>query len=148
MAERAIDSFRPHAESQGHRSEPRFRRAFALAAVFLIASALVSCGGGVSTTDSPVSNNAPGSGPALGTATLKWTQPSTYVNGAPLISLAGYKVYYGTAPGVYTSIDVGNVSSYQVVGLTKGQIYYFTVTDYDANGVESDYSTVVSKLII
>jgi hypothetical protein len=69
------------------------------------------------------------------------------MNGAPLTSLGGYKVHYGTTPGVYTSIDVGNVNTYVVTGLTKGQTYYFAVTVYDTNGIESDYSVVVSKLI-
>jgi hypothetical protein len=34
-----------------------------------------------------------------------------------------------------------------VVGLTKGQMYYFAVTAYDANGNESDFSTIVTKVV-
>src|SRR5689334_25383635 len=38
--------------------------------------------------------------------------------------LAGYRVYYGTAPGVYTdNINVGNVTTYTVTGLNVGQPY-------------------------
>ncbi len=56
-------------------------------------------------------------------------------------------MYYGTTPGVYTSIVVGNVSSYQLAGLNGGQTYYFTVTAYDSLGIESDFAPVVSKPI-
>jgi hypothetical protein len=71
------------------------------------------------------------------------------VDGTPLNDLAGFKVYYGTTPGAYpASIRVGAVTSCNVAGLTKGQIYYFTVTALDASGDESDPSDVVSKLII
>src|SRR4030042_17810 len=61
--------------------------------------------------------------------------------------LAGYKVYYGTASRVYgTPMNVGNVTTYTVTGLTLGQTYYMAVTAFDnatpAN--ESGYSTEVS----
>jgi hypothetical protein len=69
------------------------------------------------------------------------------VDGTPLTSLAGYKVYYGSTPGIFASVDVGYTSSYQVAGLTKGQTYYFAVTAYDSNGNESDKSTIVSKVV-
>ena len=49
-----------------------------------------------------------------GQATLAW-DPNTEPE------LAGYKVYYGTAAGTYgTPIDVGNVTTYTVPGLTDG----------------------------
>ncbi len=122
--------------------------AFLLVSLLLSLFTLFGCGGGVSTSgDTPGQSPAP-STPATGAATLTWVAPTTYVNGTPLTTLAGYKIYYGTTPGAYRSIDVGNVNSFHVTGLSNGQTYYFTVTDYDTNGVESDYSTVVSKLII
>lgn len=62
--------------------------------------------------------------------------------------LAGYKVYYGTAPRDYgTVVDVGNVTSYQVDGLTEGVRYYFAVTAYDLAGNESDYSKEASAVV-
>ncbi len=121
--------------------------AFFLALLLLSLFTLFGCGGGVSTSGQTPSES-PAPGPATGTATLTWVAPTTYVNGTPLTTLAGYKIYYGTTPGAYRSIDVGNVNSFHVTGLSNGQTYYFTVTDYDTNGIESDYSTVVSKLII
>jgi hypothetical protein len=148
MAAHKTTGPRLRAESQNR--HPSLRRAglFALTALLIASFALFGCGGGVSTTAQPPSQ-APDTGAGNATATLTWATPLYYVNGAPLTGfLAGYKVYYGTQPGVYTSVDVGNVNTYAITGLTKGQTYYFAVTDYDTNGTESDYSLVVSKLII
>jgi len=66
--------------------------------------------------------------------------------------LAGYKVYYVTASGYNggfgTPIDVGNVTTYTITGLTQGQTYYIAVTAYD-NAIpanESGYSDEVSDV--
>jgi hypothetical protein len=124
-------------------------RACILTILIAAASALAGCGGGVSSTQVVPGNSASQTDPIpqTGSATLAWVQPSTNADGSPLTSLAGYKVYYGTSPGVYTSIVVGDITSYRIDGLVVGKTYYFTVTAYDASGNESDYSTVVSKLI-
>ena len=119
------------------------RNMLLLAALIAVTSVIFGCGGAVSTT----AVQAPGVPASSGTAHLAWSAPSTNVDGTPLTSLAGFKIYYGVTPGVYTAVVVGNVSSYQVVGLTKGQTYYFSVTAYDAAGNESDYAPVVSKLV-
>ena len=38
---------------------------------------------------------------------LAWDPPTKYSDDTPLTDLAGYRVYYGTAPGVYgQSVDV------------------------------------------
>jgi hypothetical protein len=59
--------------------------------------------------------------------------------------LAGYKIYYGTAPRTYgPPIDVGNVTSYSVTGLAKGQKYYISITAYNRSGKESPFSDEVS----
>jgi hypothetical protein len=64
------------------------------------------------------------------------------------VDLAGYKIHFGNAPGIYgVPIDVGNVTSYVVSNLTLGNTYYFAVSAYDKNGNESGLSTVVSKSI-
>jgi hypothetical protein len=61
--------------------------------------------------------------------------------------LAGYKVYVGTTSGVYsTPIDVGNVTSFVVPGLTPGIQYYFVVTAYDTSSNESARSNEVSAI--
>ncbi len=60
------------------------------------------------------------------TVQLTWNDLSTVD-----ATIAGYKVKYGTSPGTYTTtVDVGNVTSKTVAGLTA-QTYYFTVSAYD-----------------
>jgi hypothetical protein len=61
------------------------------------------------------------------------------------IDLAGYKIYYGTGSRVYNwFIDVGNVTTHTVTGLTDGSTYYFAATAYDTSNIESTYSVEVS----
>jgi hypothetical protein len=73
-----------------------------------------------------------------GQATLAWN-PNTESD------LAGYRLHYGTSSGNYTvHLDVHNVTTYTVTGLTDGQTYYFAATAYDASGHESGYSNQVS----
>jgi len=81
-----------------------------------------------------------------GSATLTWDPPTTNVDQTPLTDLAGYKVYYGTTSGTYSStIDVGNVINYTVSSLAENTTYYFAVTAYDTLANESSYSNEVSK---
>ena len=73
-----------------------------------------------------------------GEVTLAW-DPNTEAD------LAGYKIHYGTASGVYGhSVDVGNATAYQLSGLTKGQVYYLVVTAVNGSNTESDYSNELS----
>jgi hypothetical protein len=103
--------------------------------IFLI-SGCGGCGGGSSSGDS--SRNS---------SVLTWDAPTTNDDGTPLIALAGYKIYYGTSPGHYsTVIDVGNLTRYKVKNLRPGT-YYFAVTAYNIIGNESIYSNEVSKKI-
>jgi len=83
-----------------------------------------------------------------GTATLTWMAPTTNTDGSPLTDLAGYKIYYGTAQGVYTTtIDVGNVTTYIINNLAPGT-YYFVTVSYNTSGNESAYSNEISKTIL
>lgn len=101
-------------------------------------------GGGVSVSEST------GSGSSGGSATLTWTAPTTTMDESALTGtniITGYKVCYGTASGNYTtSVDVGNVTTYTVTGLSGGTTYYFAVTASNSSG-ESGYSNEVSKTI-
>jgi hypothetical protein len=59
----------------------------------------------------------------------------------PEADLAGYKVYYGTASGSYSSmVDVGNWTSLTISGLESGKTYYFAATAYGSAGEESGKS--------
>ena len=59
--------------------------------------------------------------------------------------LAGYRVYSGTASGVYTQEeDVGNATTATVANLIAGATYFFAVTAYDIFGLESPPSNEVS----
>ena len=59
-------------------------------------------------------------------------------------NVEGYKVYYGTSPGKYgPGFAVGNVTTYDLTGLIKGQKYYLAITAYDNAGKESKFSTEI-----
>jgi len=91
---------------------------------------LIGCGGGADTD----------SGKSGGMIKLAWdsnTEPN----------LAGYKIYYGTTTGTYdNSIDVGNVTTYDLTSLPQGQTYFIVATAYDTSNNESGYSTEVSGM--
>lgn len=77
---------------------------------------------------------------AAGDITLAW-DPSPG-------SVAGYRVFFGTASGVYTGeLDAGNKTSATVSGLTSGDRYYFIVKAYSASGVLSAPSNEVDGLV-
>ena len=70
-------------------------------------------------------------------------------DGTPLGNLAGYRVRYGNAPGSYRNqLQIGNpgITSCVIEKLPAGT-YYFVVIAYDAGGLESGNSAVVSKTI-
>ncbi len=88
-------------------------------------------------------------GSSTGVATLNWIPPTTKTDGSGLDDLSGYKIRYGTSSGSYLNeIDVANagIASYVVEDLSSNT-YYFVVTAYNAAGVESAYSSEVSKII-
>src|SRR4030042_4102323 len=62
--------------------------------------------------------------------------------------VAGYQIYYGTASRNYRySIDVGNVTTYTLPGLTQGVTYYIALTAYESANNESAYSNEVSGTV-
>jgi hypothetical protein len=67
---------------------------------------------------------------------------------SPDAAVAGYFVLYGTVPGAYTnSLDVGNATTASVPDLTAGQIYYFAVEAYTADGRFSAPSNVIADAV-
>ena len=86
---------------------------------------------------------------ATGSATLSWQPPTTNTDGTALTNLAGYKIYWGTSPGNYSSsatINNSGITTYVVESLTPNT-YYFAVKAVNGSGTESVFSNAVSKTI-
>ncbi|MBI2415462.1 MAG: right-handed parallel beta-helix repeat-containing protein [Candidatus Kerfeldbacteria bacterium] len=102
-----------------------------------------NCSSGVTTASQRVRNPTPtGLTLTAGNTTIAatWTASS-----APTTTLGGYMVYYGTSPTALTSVvDVGNVTSTTLTGLTNGTRYYVAVSAYSRVEVESALTTVKS----
>ena len=79
-------------------------------------------------------------GPIIGSACrISWIAPTTNADGTPLTDLAGYRVYIGTAPGVYgvaTATVVQPATTWPCGTLSNGQ-KYAVVTAFDLAGNES-----------
>ncbi len=114
-------SYRPFLSKAG--------RGFSVAAVFVAICAMVGL------LALPISSHA------AGAVSLSWG-PN------PEPDIAGYKVYYGTTRGSYTAkLNVGKYTGCVISGLTMGKTYYFVATAYNADGLESNYSTVLSYTV-
>ncbi len=85
---------------------------------------------------------------------LFWNISGTYSSDVTLswdanteTDLAGYKVYYGTAPQSYGApFILGKQTSFTVTGLGTGT-FYFVVTAFDTSNNESGASNEVSKTV-
>lgn len=85
---------------------------------------------------------------AMGAAEVSWSASTTDTEGDPA-QAAGYKVYYGRAPGTYeqsVAIPNAGVVSAMIEDLSAGT-WYFAVAALDAAGMESDLSNEASKTI-
>lgn len=72
--------------------------------------------------------------PITRTIALSW-------NPSPSENAVGYRLYYGQWSGNYPHMcEMGDKTSGEVANLIEGTTYYFIVTAYDAQGVESDPS--------
>jgi hypothetical protein len=109
------------------------RKFFAFLTFLFLVFILVGCGGGGG------SGGTGGPGETTpGTINLAWDSNAES-------DLAGYKIYYGTIAGIYDhAIDAGNVTTYTLTGLLKGQTYFIVVTAYTILDIESDFSNQVS----
>ena len=76
-----------------------------------------------------------------GSLTLAW-------DASPDPAVFGYRLYWGTAPGQYTSsLDVRTATTMTVNNLVDGRAYYFVVRAYNALNTESAPSVEVSRRI-
>lgn len=83
-----------------------------------------------------------------GEVTLSWDPPTINTDGTPLDDLEGYRVYYGTGSWNYnTVVNVGNVTTYKVTGLSKTLTHYFAATAYDSTDNESFFSNQMSAMV-
>ncbi len=85
-----------------------------------------------------------------GSASLSWQPPLENDDGSALVDLEGYRIYWGTEPGNYPNsltIDNPSISTYVVENLPVGT-YRFVATSFNADGVESDYSNVVTREVL
>lgn len=63
----------------------------------------------------------------------------------PEPTVIGYRAHYGVNSRDYSNVvDVGNASSVIISGLVEGMTYFFSITAYDALGLESDFSDELS----
>jgi hypothetical protein len=86
---------------------------------------------------------------AMGSVTLSWNAPTENEDGSPLVDLAGYKIYYGTAPSDYTQsirLDNPGMTSYMVENLSPNT-YYFVATSFNTQGVESANSNEATRVV-
>ena len=84
-----------------------------------------------------------------GTALLSWMPPTENTDGSQLDDLSGYRIHYGTSSGSYSEtidIDTPGLSSYLIENLASST-WYFSMTAVNSSGVESNFSTEVSKTI-
>ncbi|HEY6924883.1 MAG TPA: putative Ig domain-containing protein [Steroidobacteraceae bacterium] len=97
------------------------------------------------------SQPTPPTGPrTTGSATLSWQPPTRKTDGSTLTNLAGYHISYGTTPGnLPITINVTNpgVTRYVVGGLDSATTWYFEMTAYDKNGMQSPPTPIASIVI-
>ena len=85
-------------------------------------------------------------GSLTGSVTLRWPKNTE-------TDLAGYKVYYGVSPSVYSVVVNVNLTStpnnpqYIVTNLSNAVTYYFAVSAYDALNNEAPLSDEVAQSI-
>lgn len=88
------------------------------------------------------------SGPTNGQ--LSWVPPTERMNGDPiaLADVGGFYIYYGTDPHnliIRLKIPDSHADQYTITGLDSNTDYYFAVSAYDTDGIESARSNVVMK---
>jgi hypothetical protein len=86
---------------------------------------------------------------ALGSVTLSWMPPTENADGSTLIDLAGYRIYYGRRASTLDQVvKLSNpgLSRYVIENLSSAR-WYFSMTSFKSNGVESARSAIASKLI-
>ena len=136
----------------------RIRRAHrTTTGIALILTLLSGCGGGEDEPAAAAPTPAPSPPPAAAAApppaattgtravTLTWAAPTQYENGSPFLNLAGYRIFYGNAPGSYSRlVEIApGTTTHNVLNLAS-TTYYFSISAYNHEGVESTLSNEVA----
>lgn len=101
------------------------------------------------TAVAPPPEPTPAPAPVDQSLTLSWAAPTINSDGSPLTDLVGFQIYYGSAPGAYsTTVAVASPSTltYRFDNLPSGT-YFAIVKGINSAGIESDASTELSKTI-
>jgi hypothetical protein len=86
---------------------------------------------------------------ATGTASLRWQEPGSKLDGSPLDDLAGYRILYGrNSDDLDQSVLVMNphTTSFDIESLDAG-VWYFAVIAVNVNGLEGPPTTPAMKSI-
>lgn len=83
--------------------------------------------------------------------TLRWSAPTTNVDGSTITDLAGFKIYYGLVDDAAALAEVADVpnagaSVFVIEPLDAGR-WYFAMSSYNQRNVESLRTATVNKLL-
>jgi hypothetical protein len=85
---------------------------------------------------------------SMQSAPIAWVAPQTNTNGTELTDLAGYNLYYGTEPGVYSQIlPVRDAQQTNLALVLDPGTYYLAMTAYDLEGNESLFSNEIRRIV-
>jgi hypothetical protein len=112
-----------------------------------MAAIVITVSDGRTVTSMPRFTVKVGATGGTGSAVLRWSAPTTTTSGAPLVDLAGFRVYYGRSQPQFDHVldlqDPGT-TEVSIEGLGAGT-WYFAVSAYTRTGAESSRSSVVLK---
>lgn len=124
------------------------QKIFHVIIVLALALAMTACS--LEKSADNTNTSASGTGSTSGSTesvNLAWTAPATRSDGDYLSpnELAGYKVYMGSSPNNLTPLV--DLNDNQATGFTVNNLeagsYYFAVSAYDQDGLESGFSQVI-----
>lgn len=104
---------------------------------------------GSSSSSGGATSGSSGGSASAKSVTLNWQAPTQNNNGSTLTNLAGFKIHYGTASKDYSQVVALNnpgLNRYVMDTLPSGT-YYFAITAYNSQGVESSMSGEVATTV-